>query len=459
MLPPGPRTPRTIRMLKLIAQPLEYLENYHQRYGDIFAVGSHNPPAVVYISHPQSIQKIFSADPTLVRSGGSGQVLRFLLGDASVLVLDGERHQQRRRLLMPPFHGDRLRAYNHLICDITRQTTAEWQVGQIYPVRPLMQEITLRVILQAVFGLQKGERFEQLRELLGTMLDSLSSPLAAALIFFPLLQRDLGAFSPWGRFIRLKQQVDRLIYDEISERQAKAQFHRTDILTLLMSARDEAGEPMSDIELRDELMTLLTAGHETTASALTWALYWIHRLPEVQTKLRSELTTLGANPDPSEIIRLPYLTALCQETLRIYPITLTTGVRVLQAPMELLGYDIPAGTVLFPCTYLVHQNETLYPQPKQFRPERFLERQFASYEYFPFGGGHRYCIGASLALLEMKLVLATLLLNWQFELINSRPLQPVRRGLTMAPPNHLLIKVQAMKQDKLTFSEYSQLER
>ncbi len=445
-LPPGPQTPRFIRMLKLIGRPLEYLEDYYRIYGDIFAVGQNRPPAVVYVNHPDGIQQIFAAEPDRFRSGSGGQVLRFLLGDASLVVLDGDRHLQRRRLLMPPFHGERLRVYHQLICQITQRATASWQTGQTFQVRTLMQEITLSVILQAVFGLQEGDRFNQLKSLLSQMLDALGSPLAASLIFFPALQKDWGAWSPWGRFVRLKQQVDDLIYQEIRERKATGLSDRADILSLLMSARDEAGQPMQEVELRDELMTLLTAGHETTASALTWALYWVHALPEVETKLRAELQQLGDHPDPAEIARLPYLTAVCQETLRIYPITLTTGVRVLTTPMEILGYELPAGTVLFPCTYLVHHNPQLYPQSKQFRPDRFLERQFAPYEFLPFGGGLRYCIGAALALLEMKLVLATLLQHWQFGLIDHRPIKPVRRSLTMAPPAGLSMKVRPLIQ-------------
>ncbi|GAB4380283.1 MAG: cytochrome P450 [Elainellaceae cyanobacterium] len=439
MLPDGPKTPKLLRMLKLIVRPLEYLEDYSKRYGDIFKVGD-GEPFLVYVSHPKAIQDIFAAGPDQFKSSGNGgRVLQLLLGEQSVVLLDGDRHQRQRKLLMPPFHGDRLRAYSRLICETTEQVTEQWQVGQPYRVRLSMQEITLHVILQAVFGLTEGVRYDRLRYLLGTLLESISSPLSAGLIFFRSLQQDWGAWSPWGKFLRQKQLVDQLIYAEIQERRATGDDSRDDILSLLLSARDEAGQPMTDRELRDELVTLLIAGHETTASALTWALYWIHAIPEVQEKVRSELASLGDRPEPGDIARLPYLTAVCQETLRIYPVTLTTGVRVLDASIDLLGYQFEAGTVFFPCTYLVHQRPDLYPEPKQFKPERFLERQFAPHEYLPFGGGHRYCIGRALAMLEMKLVLATVLSNWQLDLIDQRPVKPVRRGLTIAPPAHLQI--------------------
>jgi cytochrome P450 len=440
-LPPGPTTPRLIRMVRLILQPLNYLEGYYRDYGDIFAVGWQKPPALVYVNHPEGIQQIFSANPALFQSGSGGAVLRDLLGDSSVLLLDGDRHTRQRKLLMPPFHGDRLKAYSKLICQITEEVAAGLQAGQSFRVRPAMQAITLSVILQAVFGLQSGARFDKLRLLLNELLDSLGSPIGAAHIFFPGLRQDWG-WTPWSHFLRLKQQVDRLLYEEIHDRQKNPDPTRTDILTLLLSARDETGQSMSDTELRDELITLLLAGHETTASALAWALYWIHLLPEVESKVRSELQSLNS-PDPEQIARLPYLNALCQETLRLYPITLTAGVRMLTSPHTIMGYELPAGTVLFPCTYLVHHNEAIYPQSKQFRPERFLERSFSSAEFLPFGGGHRYCIGAALAMLEMKLVLATLLQGWTFELPSQKAIEPVRRGVTLAPPSHFRLRVQA----------------
>ena len=432
-LPNGPQTPQFIRTLKLVARPLDYLETYAQRYGDAFTVGTKQSP-FVYLSNPKAIQEIFTADPQLFDSGRGNRILRFLLGDQSLVLLDGDRHQRQRRLLMPPFHGDRMRAYSQLICDITKQVTSQWTIGESFKVRSFMQEITLRVILQAVFGLHEGPRFQQLRQLLSSLLDSIGSPLSSSLLFFRSLQRDWGPLSPWGRFLRQKQQIDQLIYDEIRERREQGDLSGGDILTLLMSARDEAGKPLTDEELRDELMTLLVAGHETTASSLTWALYWVHHLPEVQDKLLHELHTLGDDTDPSLIARLPYLTAVCQETLRIYPITLTTFMRVLKSPLELMGYEFEAGTALVPCVYLTHQREDLYPEPKRFKPERFLERQFSPYEYFPFGGGNRRCIGMALAQLEMKLVLATIVSRFQLALVDSRPVKPVRRGLTVAAP-------------------------
>jgi cytochrome P450 len=439
-LPPRPQAPRLLRMLKLIFRPIDYLDDYGKRYGDFFMVGSKKNP-FVYVSNPQAVQEIFTADPDRFDTAMRGGFLYFLLGGNSILALDGARHQRERRLLLPPFHGDRLRTYSQLICDITQEVTASWQVGKSFKVRSSMQEITLRVILKAVFGLQEGERFEQLRQLLSSMMDLLSSPLSSTMLFFQALQKDWGAWSPWGRFLRQKQAVDRLLFDEIRDRREKNNLDGEDILTLLLSARDEEGQPMTDQELRDELMTLLVAGHETTASALSWALYWIHYLPEIRDKVRSELARLPSPSDPSDIIRLPYLTALCQETLRIYPIALATVPRMLKEPLELMGYRFEEGTVLNPCIYLIHHREDLYPEPKRFKPERFLERQFSPYEYLPFGGGNRRCIGMALAMMEMKLVLATILSRFELALTSNSPVKPVRRGFTVAAPSHLRIKL------------------
>ncbi|MBW4647981.1 MAG: cytochrome P450 [Kastovskya adunca ATA6-11-RM4] len=439
-LPNGPKTPQLLRTLKLVARPLEYMDDYAQRYGDFFTVGSQNSP-VVYCSNPKAIQELFTADSERFEIGKGNRILRFLLGDKSLLLMDGPQHQRQRRLLMPPFHGDRLRTYNQLICDITAQVTAQWEVGKPFPIRLSMQEITLRVILQAVFGLHQGDRYEQLRQLLSSLLEAIGSPLSSALLFFPSLQKDWGSLSPWGRFLRQKQKIQQLIYDEIRDRREQGDFSGTDILTLLMSARDQAGQPMTDQELHDELMTLLVAGHETTASALTWALYWTHHLPEVEEKLRCELGTLSDDADKGKISRLPYLTAVCQETLRIYPIAITTFPRILKSPLELMGHDFKAGTVLLPSIYLVHQREDIYPEPKRFQPERFLERQFSPYEYFPFGGSDRLCIGMALAQMEMKLVLATILSRFHLALVDQRPAKPVRRGLTVAPPSKMQMVV------------------
>jgi unspecific monooxygenase len=350
-----------------------------------------------------------------------------------MLALAGERHRRQRKLWMPPFHGERMRAYGQLVCDVTEKVTSRWTIGEPFSARSSMQTISLQVILKAVFGLEEGSRYEKLQERLTALLSPSNPVLQAMIILFPALQRDLGSWSPWAQLTRQLEQIDNLIYAEIAERKEQPDPSRTDILSLMMSARDEQGQPMTDVELRDELMTLLIAGHETTATSLSWALYWIHHLPQVREKLLQELDALGDNPDPNTIFRLPYLNAVCQETLRIYPVAMLALNRVVKSPLQIMGYQFEPGTLLIPCIYLTHHREDLYPEPKQFKPERFLERQFTPYEFLPFGGGNRVCIGMAFAQFEMKLVLATVLSRWQMELADSKPVEPVRKGALLAP--------------------------
>lgn len=350
-----------------------------------------------------------------------------------MVMFSGERHKRSRQLLMPPFHGERMRNYGKLICDIAADVASKWSVDRPFVARSAMQEVTMRVILQAVFGLDDGPRLQQLRSVLASFLDITGSPLRANILFVKWLQQDWGSWSPWGRMKQRQRKIDDLIYAEIEERRLQPDASRTDILSLMMAARDENGQPMTNEELRDELMTLLFAGHETTATALAWAFYWIHHLPSVRQKLLQELDSLGENPDPMEISRLPYLSAICQETLRIYPVAIQTFARQVLTPVELMGHQLEPGTAVFASIYLTHRREDLYPEPLQFKPERFLERQFSPYEYLPFGGGSRRCIGLALAQLEMKLVLATILRDFDLVLAEKKPVQAKRRGVTIGP--------------------------
>jgi cytochrome P450 len=296
-----------------------------------------------------------------------------------------------------------------------------------------MPDITLQIILRVVFGINPGSRYQQLKELLSSLLEDVTTPLYSSLFFFPPLQRDFGAWSPWGHFRRRLEQIDALIYAEISQRRFENDTSRTDILTMLMSARDDNGEQMSDVELRDQLVSLLLLGYETTAAVLAWAFYLIHSSPQVHNKLMQELDTLGDAPDPEAIARLPYLTAVCQETLRIYPIALICTPRMVKESVQLAGYKFGAGTILVPCIYLAHRRPEAYPQPEQFEPERFLKQKFSPYEYLPFGGGSHACIGMAFSMYEMKLVLATILSRFGLELADKRPAHPVRRGITIVP--------------------------
>ncbi|MCP6760150.1 MAG: cytochrome P450 [Fischerella sp. CENA71] len=436
-----------LQNMKLVLQPVHFLEQMQQKYGDIFYTPPFSifPPMIV-ISNIQAIQEIFTADSQLFKSGVGNEIVRPIVGGNSLILLDGNRHLQQRKLLMPPFHGERMRAYGHTIFDIAQQVMSTWTAKDSFVARPCMQEISLTVILRTVFGLQDGERYQQIHQILTKMLDSFNSPWSASVLFFKALQRDWGAWSPWGNYLRQKQRLDELVYQEIRERKNQPELLGEDILSLLISARDADGQPMTDEELRDELMTMLFVGHETTANALAWALYWVHYLPEVREKLLQELNSIEfASAEPMAIAQLPYLNAVCCETLRIYPVVFFTFTRILQTPMQLMGYELPAGTMLSPCIYLIHQRPDIYPEPKQFKPERFLERQFSPYEYLPFGGGNRRCLGMAFAMFEMKLVLATVLSQYSLVLAQKRPLLPERRGLMFVPSGGVRLLVKERK--------------
>lgn len=416
-------------------RPLQFIEEYTKKYGDLYRIKFNNTPVIV-VSNPQAIEEIFTANSNTFRSAEANKVLSFLLGDNSILLLDGKKHTERRRLLMPPFHGESLHECSQKIVDITNTVCDRLKTNQPFEVRPLMQEITLRVILKVVFGLNSGTRYERLRELLVELLETFNTPAKSLPLIFPLLQQDWGKFSPWGRFLRLKAEIKQLIEREIKTKRkaiAKGESHR-DILNLLLLAEDEQGNKMTDEELHDELITLLFAGHETTASALSWLFYWVHYQPEVQTKLRSELDSLGRHTDYRQINNLPYLSAVISETLRIYPVTAGAFARIPNQPTSILGYKLEPDDWLSISIYALHHREDLYPNSRQFIPERFLEKTYSPYECIPFGGGNRRCIGSALALLEMKLVMATILPRFQLALTNPRPMYPVRRGLTLAPP-------------------------
>ncbi|MDJ0746065.1 MAG: cytochrome P450 [Xenococcaceae cyanobacterium MO_167.B27] len=426
---------RLKQRLTWIADPVKYMETAFKDYPDLFLaeiIGFGG--RIVFVQHPVGVQQILTGErQNFIASGKVNGVLQPIVGSDSILLLNGDRHKKRRKLLLPPFHGERMQAYGKLVGDITMQAFEGLTPNQVFTGRKVSQYISLQVILEAVYGLKDSKRSQELRPLITKLSDIFRSPLTSAFLFFPWLQKDLGAWSPWGYFLRQREAIDQRIYEEIEERKATPDISRQDILSLLMSAKDELGNSLTLSELRDELMTLMFAGHETTANSMSWALYWIHQLPEVKRKLISEIASLGESPDPMAIAKLPYLNAVCQETLRIYPTAMITFPRVVQETTEVLGYELEPGQAVLGCIYLVHQREDIYPDAKQFKPERFLERQFSPYEFITFGGGSRRCIGEALAQFEMKLAIATILTNYDLALADNQPELPQRRGVTLAP--------------------------
>jgi len=431
-LPNSITSPSWWQLIKWITDPVGFQQKNSQKYGDIFSMQLSGLGSYVIIGNPKAIQEIFTQDSKF-DIGCGNKLAESLIGRNSIMLMDGYRHQRERKLLMPPFHGEKLQAYAEQICLITKQIASQWQFGESFVVRSVMQKISLEVIVQIVFGLSEGERYEQIKPLLTSWVDMTDSPLRSSMLFLPFLQQDRGKWTPWGRMKQRQRYLHQLLQAEIEEKRAMNNQGQFDVLSLMMTARDENGQAMTDEELKDELLTILFAGHETTATTLAWAFYQIHQNSHVLKQLQQEFNSLGENPQPMKIAQLPYLTAVCYETLRMYPVLPGLFPRISKSAINIGGYQFDAHTTFMLSIYLLHYREDLYPNPQEFKPERFLERQYSASEYIPFGGGSRRCLGYALALLEMKLVLATVLSNYQLALVDNKPIRVQRRGFTLAP--------------------------
>ena len=446
-LPPSSKVPPSIIAIQAVLDQFGTLEKCNRKYGEIFYSPKSTlfplPPYTIF-SNPQAIEKVLTADPDFFEVGQQSTApVRVLLGDNSLVLLNGNEHKRQRKLLMPPFHGERMKSYGQTMVDVTQEVISQWQVGQTICIRDYTQKISLEIILRTIFGLNKGQRYDRLKGILVDYLETFNSPLTSFFLFLPFLQKDLGALTPWSKFLQQKRQIREILQSECDRRRNNPEAMGEDILSLLLEARDEDGQPMSDVEIQDELMTMLFAGHETTASSLAWSFYWLHRLPEVKGKFQEELDSLAPDTEFTDVAKLPYLSAIVSETLRLNPVIVFVG-RQLKKPMELMGYQFQPGTSLFPSIYLTHQRPDIYPEPKKFKPERFIEKQFSPYEYLPFGGGHRRCLGYAFALYEMKLVLATIMSQVELELLDNRPLKSTRRGFTFSPDGGVRMKVKGL---------------
>jgi cytochrome P450 len=444
-LPKGPGLPAAIQTLLWVRRPIQLMRSCRARFGRAFTVRISGVGNVVFLSDPEAIRQLFTGDQEALHAGSVNAVLRPLVGDASVLLLDGEEHLRHRKLLLPPFHGERMRGYAGAMRAITERVTAGWGAGATVVLRPAMQRITLEVILRVVFGFEQGPELDAIRANFERML-SIADSAYSALVLLPAFQRDIPGM-PWRRFLRDRRQVDGLIYDQISQRRgAVARGERRDgVLDLLLEARDEAGTPLTDSELRDELMTLLIAGHETTATALCWTIERILSSPPAHGSVLEELDRArapGAEAAGDPLGGLDYLDATIKEALRSRPILPIVG-RRLQRPLRVAGadVDVEAGTVLAPCVYLMHHDPEVYPEPDVFRPERFLGRRPDPHAWLPFGGGIRRCLGMAFALYEMKLVLASVLSRFHLELVDPHPARTVRRTITFAPRGGVAVRV------------------
>jgi cytochrome P450 len=419
-------------MWEWVARPIAFLERCNRRYGDMFTV-RFPIGTIVFISDPAVIKEIFTGDPDVLHAGEANATpLEPLMGKNSVLLLDGPEHMRQRKLMLPSFHGERMQRYGELMREITEDEIRRWPLDEPFPLRPRTQAITLEIIMRAVFGIEDAEQLDRLRDRLGRLLDISTRSRALATIVIPPLRRTIGR-RMWERFLRLRADVDEVLYDEIARRRkAEDIAERDDVLSILLQARDEHGKPLTDVELRDELITLLVAGHETTATTLAWAFDLLLRHPRELARLQEEIDA-GDGGD--------YLDAVIKETLRIRPVV-PGVVRKLTAPLEIGGHEFPAGVRLAPNIYLTHRRADVYPEPARFHPERFLDRPPDTYSWLPFGGGIRRCLGASFALYELKVVIPTIIRNVTLRAVGDQPEPIRRRAITFVPARDAMVRIE-----------------
>ena len=418
--PPSVPLPKALQTARFIARPIPYLEHWRRELGETFHASLFGPGEVVFLSDPESMKRLFSADRVNTIAPGRNIILRPLLGPGSLLLQEGKEHLRRRRLMLPPFHGERMRAYEAVIAQATERAVAGWPVGEPFALHPSMQSITLEVILRAVFGVEDASRRDELSEALVEILGATASPTTVG-----LLTPGVRRLPIYRRIDRLRSRADALLYAEIDERRRDPDLEgREDILSMLVAARFDDGSAMADDELRDQLMTLLLAGHETTATALAWTFDLLFHRPDALARLREEL-------DGDE---RAYLGAVIDESLRVRPVIPFTGRKLLEGA-ELGGYELPAGTVVLAAIYLTHTLPDIYPEPYAFRPERFLDDAPDTYSWIPFGGGTRRCIGAAFAELEMRVAIETILRSAELRAASPELERPVRRNVTLSPAN------------------------
>jgi cytochrome P450 family 135 len=424
-LPPGPRLPKWMQTAGFLFFNKPWIDGCRRRYGDLVTFSSLFDPGFVMVFEPELVKQVFRGSPEQLRAGEANVVLEPVVGRRSVLLLDGAEHMRHRKLLLPPFHGKRMRAYEDAMREAADHAIDSWPVGEEFALLPSMQSLTLEVIARAVFGVEEGKKQDELVRRIRRMLDPVDNRLGVLL--FVLSGGRTGA-GETERFQAQRDAVDELIYAEIAERRDAPDLEeREDVFSMLLLARDEDGNPMTDRELRDELVTLLVAGHETTATGLAWAFELLMRNPAVLERARE-----GDDE---------YLDAVVKETLRIRPVILGVGRVVRGEPFELGDHVLPPGTEINPSIAAIHRRADRYPEAREFRPERFLGDDAPdTYTWLPFGGGTRRCLGASFASFEMRVVIKRVLERAELRPAHRRPERGVRRTITYTPKRGVRVR-------------------
>jgi cytochrome P450 len=435
-LPPGPRVPATLQTVATWTRPTAGLLRARERYGKRFTVRVLGQAPFVILSDPNDIKEVFQAPPDVLHPGEGARILEPIVGPYSVILLDEAPHLEQRKLMLPAFHGEAMQSLAELMTELTEREVASWPSGQPIALHSRLQGLTLEIVLRAVFGLEQGAKLDRLRELLTQVLEFAENPIS----LLPFAQRALAGRGPMGRLERLGEEADRLIFELIDERRRDG-GEGPDVLALLLSARHEDGSPMSPQELRDELVTALVAGHETTASQLAWGFEQLSRHPGVCDRLATELR------DDSDDA---YLTATIHEIMRRRPVLMNAEPRLVKKRVEIGGVSYPPDVVLIASAFLVHHDPDIYPEPHAFRPERFLEsaggRPPGTYTWLPFGGGRRRCLGASFAMLEMKIVLRAVIERNLLGPVGDRPETARRRSITISPSRGCEVVLRARPQ-------------
>ena len=424
-LPPGPRLPRLIQTLGFLFGGVRYLEACRRRYGDVVTFGTLFDSKFVMVFDPGMVKQVFQGSGTQLHAGEANALLGPILGERSVLLLDEGEHLRHRRLMLPSFHGQRLQVFEQVMRDAADSEIESWPVGEAFPLLPTMQSLTLRVIMRAVFGFEEGPAEDELRNRLREMIEPVARP--RGLLLMTMLGRLGSGRGEAARFEARRRAVDELLYAEIERRRTAPDLEqRTDVFSALLLAEDEDGERLSDREVRDELVTLLLAGHETTATGLAWTFDLLLHSPPVLARAAAAARAEDGGDE--------YLDAVVKESLRLRPVIPGVGRVVRGEPFALNGYVIPVGVEINPSIRLVHRRGDLYPDPAAFRPERFLGPDAPdTYTWIPFGGGTRRCLGASFALMEMRIVLGRVLERASLRPASAELNETVFRGITLAP--------------------------
>lgn len=432
-LPPGPRTPGFWQLLRYCHSPLPFLEECFRRFGDAFTLRLPGYGQLVMLAAPEAVKSVFRGEAEVLHSGETNEVLLDMVGPNSVFVLDGCPHARQRLMLSRPLRGDPLQSYAAAMQRVTLEALREIPCGRSVPMLEPMRRISLRVILQAGLGLPPGSQLEAWEHRIHRLLSFARNRYS--LILAKLAPHHWLKRAPWLPYYRESRAMNREIHSLIPRLREKPRAeHNRSILADLLAGTDESGVAMSDAEIRDAVVSLLFAGHDTISVALSWALEQIVPREGVMSRILEELrrVTNGLPPRPDQLAQLEYLDACVREALRVRTI-IPIVLRLTKQPFSAGGRNYPAGVVLCPCNHLVHQRPDLYPAPEQFRPERFLEKKYAAHEWFPFGGGTRTCVGMTFAMQEMKMVLATMFAQVRLARLPGSYSVPIRRGISLAP--------------------------